>query len=454
MTLPATYDWRLVVLSVLVSMLGAFAAHRFSDRIAAAHTLAWPWILGGGLASGVSTWAMHYVGMAALRLPVQVFYYWPIVAVSYSPAAFTTMLALILVGRRSIGWVAALGGSVLIGGGIAALHYSAMEAMQYRGMHHYSPAVVLLSIVLAMVVVLAPLKLTFLDRREGKRSAARQLASIVLWGAANPLMHYTAMAGTTFTVSGQSPVISHVVTIGALGGVGFAVAAMTAAAAGLVTAFVDRLRAQGAVFAERLIAVQEGERARLARELHDEIGQELTAIRLNLGRIEQAPERTAAILRDTRAIIDRTLQEIRDISTELRPLLLDDVGLAAALRSYAQREGARAGIDVEVTADLQEGRLPEALETACFRIVQEALNNAVRHSGARHVRVKLERRGAEVLLTLADDGRGFDPGGERSLGGLGLLGMRERAILAGGSLEIVTAPGKGTLVQARFPLVK
>ncbi|MGZ6143676.1 MAG: MHYT domain-containing protein, partial [Myxococcales bacterium] len=351
--MPATYDWRLVALSVLVSMLGAFAAHRFSDRMTATRAGVWPWLLGGGLASGVSTWAMHYVGMAALNLPVPVFYQWPSVAVSYPPAALTAMLALVLVARRRIGWPAALAGSVLMGGGIAALHYIAMEAMRFRGMHHYSPPVAALSVVLPMLVVLAPLKLTFLDRSEGKRSRARELASIVLWGAANPIMHYTAMAGTAFMSSGEQPDLSRTVTIPALGAVGITLVAAMAAAAGLVTAFVDRLREQGLHFSERLIQIQEAERRRVARELHDEIGQTLTAIRLNLDAIEQGREPLARLVQDTREIVDRALKATRELSLDLRPPMLDDLGLAAALRPYVRREAERGGIAAEVIADPQ-----------------------------------------------------------------------------------------------------
>jgi signal transduction histidine kinase len=228
-----------------------------------------------------------------------------------------------------------------------------------------------------------------------------------------------------------------------------------AAAAGLVTAFVDRLREQGALFAEKLIAAQEAERRRVSRELHDEIGQALTAVRLNVDALEKTREPAAfeARFQDTMAIIDRALQQVRDLSLELRPPMLDDLGLVAAIRSHVKREAERAGIAAEVIADPLERRLPSELETACFRIVQEALTNVIRHSGAKHVRVGLAWRGDELSVTVADDGKGFDvTETERRRPGLGLQGIRERAAIVGGSVEIESAPGRGTKVRATFPI--
>jgi signal transduction histidine kinase len=453
--MPVTWDWRLVALSVVVSELGAYAAHRFSDRISAARGRAWPWVVGGGLASGVSTWAMHYIGMAGLDFPVPVFYDWLVVAVSYLPAALSAMLALILVARRRIGWPAAIRSSILMGGGIAAMHYLAMDAMRFRGMHHYSLPIALLSCVLPVLVVLAALKLTFLDRSARKRSRWKEFASILFWGAANPIMHYTAMAGTTFVAMPEAPDLSRVVSVSTLGAAGFTMVSAMAVAAGLVTAFVDRLREQGAAFAERLIEAQESERRRVARELHDEIGQTLTAIRLNLGAIEQAhePAKRSTLVQDTCAIVDQGVQQVRDLSLDLRPPLLDDLGLPAALRSHVKREAERAGIEAEVIAEAGDARLPPELETACFRIAQEALTNVVRHSGARRVCVELTKAGGELQLAVVDDGKGFDlSGAGKQQLGLGLLGMRERAAIAGGFLTIKSAPGGGTQVRAHFPL--
>ena len=210
-------------------------------------------------------------------------------------------------------------------------------------------------------------------------------------------------------------------------------------------------------FSQKLIETQEGERRRIARELHDEIGQVLTAIRLNLNTVQHSIDSSpiAHKLDDSIAIIDLAVQRVRDLSLNLRPPVLDDLGLVAALRWYVDREAQRADLNSELSAVELETRLSPELETACFRIAQEALTNVVRHAKARHVRVQLSQRGEELHLIIRDDGVGFDAAamrGKVSDVRLGLLGMHERALIVGGRVEFVSAPGQGTEVYARFPL--
>jgi two-component system, sensor histidine kinase PdtaS len=211
-------------------------------------------------------------------------------------------------------------------------------------------------------------------------------------------------------------------------------------------------------FPRRLIEVQEAERRRVARELHDEIGQALTAIKLNLQAVEQSPDTSplAQQLNESAGIVDRALQQVRDLSFNLRPSLLDDLGLIAALRWYVDREAQRAELIPEFVADLSETRLPSELETACFRITQEALTNVVRHAQARRMWVELRQRGAELHLKIRDDGIGFEVDvvwrRRASDGGLGLQGMQERALILGGRIEIKSAPTRGTEVHVWFPL--
>ena len=152
----------------------------------------------------------------------------------------------------------------------------------------------------------------------------------------------------------------------------------------------------------------------------------------------------------------RIVRQVRAISLDLRPSMLDDLGLESALRWYLGRQAERAGLTTEFTADLIDVQLPPEVGTACFRVVQEALTNVVRHARARHVRVELRRRGATLRLNISDDGVGFDPreAQARSAHGasLGLVGMQERVLLAGGELIIEAAPGRGTTIRAHFPL--
>lgn len=209
----------------------------------------------------------------------------------------------------------------------------------------------------------------------------------------------------------------------------------------------------------RLVETQESERRHLARELHDEIGQSLTVAQLNmqaaLAHVESPRQRRH--LQDGLTAVERVLAQVHDISLNLRPSLLDDLGLAPALRWYTQRQAAVAGVETEFLAPDQAQRFPAQIETECFRIAQEALTNAMRHARAKKVQVELQVSESQLRLSIKDDGLGFDvqPRRERALRGasMGLLSMEERATLAGGRLEIISAPGQGTAIRAWLPLV-
>ena len=161
-------------------------------------------------------------------------------------------------------------------------------------------------------------------------------------------------------------------------------------------------------------------------------------------------------VQDSIDTVDRALQQVRDLAFNLRPSLLDDLGLVAALRWDIDREAQRAGFRAAFVADLSATRLPAELETTCFRIVQAALTNVVRHAQARQVGVELRQRGEEVHLVIRDDGVGFEVSavGTRraSEAHLGLQGMQERALILGGHLDMTSAPGRGTEIHAWFPL--
>jgi signal transduction histidine kinase len=212
------------------------------------------------------------------------------------------------------------------------------------------------------------------------------------------------------------------------------------------------------VLSHRLVEVQESERRHIARELHDEIGQSLTAAEMNLQAALQAPG-TAALerrLEDSIKAVERVLEQVHDLSLNLRPSMLDDLGLEPALRWYTHRQAALTGMRAEFRADHLEQRLDPVIETECFRVGQEALTNVVRHAQARSVSVELARRNGHIHLCVRDDGVGFDVAslrGEAVRGAsLGLLSMEERTALAGGGLEFKSAPGEGTEVHAWFPL--
>lgn len=248
--------------------------------------------------------------------------------------------------------------------------------------------------------------------------------------------------------------------------------ALSLAAALLVTLYRGRLEAQArrqtARDAEhtrdlqrlsaRLVQAQEDERRAIARELHDEIGQSLTAVKMEVALAKRASARADGDgdgpLAELEAITDRTIQTVRDLSLLLHPSLLDDLGLAAALDWHASSFSKRTGIRAVVRHEGMERRLPAEIETSAYRIVQEALNNVAKHSGATECRVALRRADGALAIAVSDNGRGFDRSlweRDRLRKGLGLLGIQERVAGFGGTFEIQSAPGTGTRLTVRLP---
>jgi signal transduction histidine kinase len=211
------------------------------------------------------------------------------------------------------------------------------------------------------------------------------------------------------------------------------------------------------LLSQQLLEVQEAERRHIARELHDEIGQGLTAVKVNLQSVKRisGDSELDLPLEESIAIVEHTLRQVRDLSLDLRPSLLDDLGVVAALRWYADRQAQRAGFEAKFLSELEDHRLPADLETTCFRVVQEALTNVVRHAKAKRVWIDLRQVGNKIELTIRDDGVGFDveaivaqAAGDLSLG---ILGMQERVQLMGGEFTINSDPNQGTRIRAIFP---
>jgi PAS domain S-box-containing protein len=217
----------------------------------------------------------------------------------------------------------------------------------------------------------------------------------------------------------------------------------------------ERARADLAAFAAEASNTREQEKSRIARELHDELAQSLTALKMDViwvrDRLAADPESATAKLGQMLAMIDGAVAATRRISADLRPLVLDDLGLGAAIEWVAHNFTQRTGIPCDVDMD-DELDLPEPYATAVFRIVQESLQNAAKHAQASRVQVKVEHNGHDLVLRVQDDGRGFDMTSPRKPQSLGLVGLRERALLLRGSVKVSSAPGQGTVVEAHIPL--
>ena len=230
-------------------------------------------------------------------------------------------------------------------------------------------------------------------------------------------------------------------------------------------AYQQRLANEGALkdsyeqlraLAAKLQTVRDEERTQIARELHDQLGQALTALKYDLAWLtRRLVKDDAAQTQKAKAVftqMDALIKTVRRIATELRPGMLDDLGLAASIEWQAREFQKRTGVRCEVSVPEQELQLAPAQSTALFRILQETLTNVVRHADAKHVKVKLEAVNGSVTMRVQDDGRGFRSAEVANTHSLGLLGMRERAELLGGSFSVRGFPGEGTVVTVSMPL--
>lgn len=210
----------------------------------------------------------------------------------------------------------------------------------------------------------------------------------------------------------------------------------------------------------RLMHVQEEERSRLARDLHDEVGQLLTALKIDLQELQHSGpgQDRVGSLTDSLGLVDRLLTQVRNLALDLRPSLLDDLGLVPALRWYANRQAERNRWILLLSVEGVTGRIPAPIEIACFRVAQEALTNIAKHARAKTIDLTLRQHDQGVTLIIQDDGVGFDVLSARQRAqvgeSIGLLGMEERVRLAGGRLLISSTPGQGCRLELQFPLIE
>lgn len=236
----ATYDYRLVALSVVIAIFASYVALDLAGRVTATRGAArLSWLIGGATAMGTGIWAMHYTGMLAFRLPMRVYYHVPTVLVSLLAAIFASFVALYIVSRPRMTTLHVVGGSLLMGAGIASMHYTGMAAMRLAAMHHYNPGLWLLSVLLAVVISMVALWLTFHFREENKGRLFKIATSVVM-GLAIPVMHYTGMASVSYMPMNSAPDLSYAIDISKLANSAVILITLVVLASVLLTSLVDR----------------------------------------------------------------------------------------------------------------------------------------------------------------------------------------------------------------------
>jgi PAS domain S-box-containing protein len=239
MEMSGTYDYRLVALSVAVAIVASYAALDLAGRVTVERRSRAFWLIGGSTSMGVGIWAMHYIGMLAFRVPMSVLYDLPTVGLSLLAAIVASGIALYTLSGRELLWPRRMLGSLTMGSGIAAMHYVGMAAMRMPAQIHYNPALVAASLALAVVISLVALILSFRVRDE-KRVTARKIISAFIMGSAIPVMHYTGMAAASFSPSGQVSDLSHAIKISHLGTLAIAVTALLILTLTISASFFDR----------------------------------------------------------------------------------------------------------------------------------------------------------------------------------------------------------------------
>jgi signal transduction histidine kinase len=220
--------------------------------------------------------------------------------------------------------------------------------------------------------------------------------------------------------------------------------------------YQEAMQARGELkeLSARLVQAQESERRALSRELHDEVGQSLSAVLIELRNLSsglgvRSPEHTRAQVESIKGLVENTIRVVRNMALLLRPSMLDDLGLVPALKWQAREVSKRTSMDVSVAAELQGDDLPDEYKTCIYRVVQEALHNTCSHAKASSVRIRVEQDRDRLILSIQDDGQGFDA---RQVRGLGLLGIQERVTRLGGSCRVHSEPGAGTVLVVELPL--
>jgi NO-binding membrane sensor protein with MHYT domain/two-component sensor histidine kinase len=499
--LAGSYDYGEVARSIFIAIAASYAALDLGGRVTAAR--GWvraAWLTCGAIAMGIGIWAMHFKALLAFRLPLTVDFHWPTILLSLGIGVFASAIALYVATRQKMGPVQAWTGSLIMGVGIAAMHYVGMAAMRMAAVTRFDPLLVALSVVLAILFSRIALMFTFDYREDFRGTTLAKVMSAAAMGAAISVMHYTGMAAVSFMPAVAFPNLSHTVSISPLGNNGIAIVTFLVLGTAILTSSVDRQaqeevrrlnerleqrivertkqltaaneelrreiverkQAEGEIqlLSGKLLRLQDEERRRIARDLHDSTGQDLVALATMLGQlrssIPSADQKSKDRLSECNALADACIRDIRTLSYMLHSPVLDQAGLGDAIREYVDGFTKRSGIQVELELSLHLGRIARDVELALFRVVQESLTNAQCHSGSQQAKIRIDR-GSSLILEISDGGRaalGKKLRGEDVLkfkAGVGILSMQERVKLIGGRLDI-DSTACGTTVRVTVPL--
>ncbi len=484
--LPGTYDYGEVARSVLIAMAASYAALDLAGRVTASSgRVRLVWLSGGAIAMGIGIWAMHFKGMLAFHLPVPVEYHWPTVLASVAVAILASAFGLYVSSRRKMGLVEALAGSVIMGAAIAGMHYIGMAAMRLPAVTRYSPLLVACSILLAILFSLIALLMAFDLREETRWSVPRRLGSATVMGVAVSAMHYTGMAAASFVLA-PTPALSYAVNISSLANNGIATVTLIVIVAAITTSSVDRrARTEVERRADEALQEAQAKLARvtrvqamgeLAAAIAHEVNQPLTAIVTNGnfclrelaggGRnLEELREAIAEIVNDgTRAstVISRIRTLVVKGAPERAELDINEViqEVAGLIRSELARN--RISLRIELAADLRVRGDRVQLQQVLINLIMNSID-AMRPltNRPRELLIKSAKQSDGVLVQVQDSGPGMEPDvAERIFEpffttkaegiGMGLSISRSVIESHGGRLWAVAVPN-GTLFEFTVP---
>jgi signal transduction histidine kinase len=445
------YNPPLVIVSLAVAVFAAYVSLDLAGQMRTAGGWARVgWLAAGAVALGGGIWSMHFIAMLALILPVPVRYDVPLTVLSFVIPIPLAALGLYIVHAGEKSWPRILLGGAVVGVGISAMHYTGMAGLNMPAIASYVPTLVALSVVIAIAASTAALWLT-----ASSQTAIARLCGSSL-GIAISGLHYTGVAGFICTPTNAS-----------LSQVGLSPSGLAPWVAGISLVFLWNILVFG-IYDRRLVArrlteehrlelltSQEEERLRIARELHDQLGQDLTGLSLMLKSLEPEVQTEGAreTLHRLESLTSDMDRRVHDIAWELRPSLPGAGGLRSALENYVLDWSERFKIAVDFhCAGLDDDDLPAPVEATIYRVVQEAFTNILKHAAAKNVRLVVERELDRLRVVIEDDGKGLDHGTPMAPVQLGLIGIRERLDLIDGTLSIEAGNPSGTVLTIAAPL--